>query len=143
MTRPTVEQWAFHLAESTALRSRDPSTQVGAVILRPDNSLVSVGYNGFPRGCDDSADIYADRPRKYLRTVHAEVNAILTGGFECRGGTLYVAPLHPCASCAGIIIQAGIRRVKYRQRVERTDWEAQFSEAMKMFMEAGVEVERC
>jgi dCMP deaminase len=136
--RPSVAAWALDMAEQVAKRSRDPSTQVGCVILRPDNSVVSVGYNGFPRGCNDDPAIYQDRPRKYRRTIHAEVNAVLTGGFECRGATAYVSPLHPCPQCAGVMIQAGISKIVYRQPAPRADWHADFDEAAGMLFEAGV-----
>ena len=59
------------LAAHVGSWSKDPSTKVGAVIVRNDRTIVSVGYNGFPRHCDDDPELYADRTKKYPRTVHA------------------------------------------------------------------------
>ena len=101
-----------------AKRSKDPNTQVGACIVNNENRILSVGYNGFPSGCDDdvfpwerSADDSFNT--KYLYVCHAELNAIL----NCRGRNLtnsriYVA-LFPCNECAKAIIQSGIKEVIY------------------------------
>lgn len=99
-------------------RSKDPSTQVGACIVNDDNRIMSVGYNGFPRGCSD--DEYPwDRSgskgseTKYPYVCHAELNAILNaGGNSLRGCRIYVA-LFPCNECAKAIIQSGISEVIY------------------------------
>ncbi|MCI6244693.1 MAG: dCMP deaminase family protein, partial [Eubacterium sp.] len=99
-------------------RSKDPSTQVGACIVNADNRIVSVGYNGFPRGCSDedfpwerSADNQNDT--KYPFVCHAELNAILnSNGIGVKGARIYVA-LFPCNECAKAIIQAGITEVIY------------------------------
>lgn len=127
------------MADHVALRSRDPSTQVGAVLVRPDRTIAAVGYNGFPRNCLDFDELYADRDTKLMRTVHAEVNAILSAGGPVRGCTLYVSPLHPCAHCAGIIIQAGIVRVVARMASEiPAAWVKSFDAAKRLFLEANV-----
>lgn len=94
--------------------SKDPSTKCGAVIVRPDLTVASVGYNGFPRGCDDSDEIYADRPLKLERVVHAELNAILSCYDRPVGYTIYTWPPSnggSCARCAAHIVQAGIKRM--------------------------------
>lgn len=100
-----------------AKRSKDPNTQVGACIVNPENRIVSVGYNGFPAGCDD--DVFpwertGDRyDTKYLYVCHAELNAILNArGTNLTGNRLYVA-LFPCNECAKAIIQSGISEVIY------------------------------
>ena len=140
--RPDIDTWALDLCEAVARRSRDPSTKVGSVILRPDNTIAAAGYNGFPRKVDDDPEIYLDKPRKLLRVVHSELNAILTSREPLHGCTIYVTPLHPCSQCAAAIIQSGITRV-----VARTDgkhsstWATSFEEAAAMFNEAGVTVE--
>lgn len=134
----------LNLCDEIATRSKDPSTQVGACIVAPDKTIVSMGYNGFPRGCDDSPELYADRNVKLLRTIHAEVNAIITARRDLTGCTLYVSPLHPCSNCATVIIQSGIKRVIYRTPPGSADaairWIASFTQAVQMFDEAGVEV---
>jgi dCMP deaminase len=143
MDRPDLDTWALDLCDLVARRSRDPSTRVGAVILRPDKTIASVGYNGFPRGTNDNPTLYAERPVKLLRTVHAEANAIVTAREPLHGCTTYVSPLHPCATCAGLIIQAGIRTVRYRAPAETPfAWHESFGQAMDLLREAGVEVYR-
>ena len=126
------------MAELVASWSKDPSTKVGAVIVRPDRTVASMGYNGFPRGVLDSHSRYTDRETKYQMVVHAEANAIVTGG-DVRGMTLY-ATLFPCCECAKLIIQAGIETLVVPQ-AERPERYAQ-SMAMsdRMFFESGVKV---
>lgn len=129
------------MAAYTATASKDPSTKVGAVVVRPDRTIVSLGYNGFPRGTEDYHQLLNDRDTKLRRTVHAEVNAILTAGEKLHGCTLYVTPLHPCATCAGIIIQSGIKRVVAKfAKTPKPEWAEDFKAATRMFKEAGVEV---
>lgn len=130
----------LRLAQQVSTWSKDPSTQVGAVIVRPDRTIVSIGYNGFPRGCDDAQELLEDRPTKYLRTVHAEVNAILTAREPLQGCTLYVYPLHPCANCTGIILQSGIMRIVAFMEQTPDHWAEQFKQAAKMCDEAFVHV---
>lgn len=129
------------MAQLVSTWSRDPSTKVGAVIVRPDHTIASLGFNGFPRGTRDDADLYNHRPTKLLRTVHAEANAILAAHGSVKGCDIFVTPLHPCANCAGLIIQAGIRSVHYRMpKQPSAEWAVHFHEAMAMFEEAGVGV---
>jgi dCMP deaminase len=130
----------LQLAAIVATWSKDPSTKVGAVIVRPNRTVVSLGYNGFPRSVRDDGALYNDRPTKLLRTVHAEANAILTAGQSVKGCTIYVSPLHPCATCAGIIIQSGISRVVAYMPSKPLAWEQSFAAAQEMFDEARVVV---
>jgi dCMP deaminase len=133
------DRFFLGLAEYMATASKDPSTKVGAVIVRPDRTIASMGYNGFPRGARDDETLYADRPTKLLRTVHAELNAILAAREPLHGCEIYVSPLHPCAQCAAAIIQAGIHRLVYRRpTVEREDWAESFKAAAALLREAGV-----
>lgn len=125
------------IADRIASWSKDPSTKVGAVIVRPNRTLVSVGYNGFPRGVADIYERYEDKETKYQMVVHAEINAILTAAEELRGYTLYVSPLHPCPQCAAAIIQTGIARVVSRES-RRLDWTERLKVSRQMFEEAGV-----
>jgi dCMP deaminase len=104
----------INLASHVATWSKDPSSQVGAVIVRPDRSIASVGFNGFARGVEDKADRLADRPTRLLYTLHAEMNAIL----------------------AAAIVQAGIKEV-YCPADTVPRWEESFSAARTMFHEAG------
>ena len=103
----------LELAAHVAGWSKDPSTKVGAVIARK-NSVISMGYNGFPACVPDHEDWLNDRPIKYQYVIHAETNAILNAGREgrdIRGTTLYLSPLPPCCECAKLIMAAGIIRV--------------------------------
>lgn len=110
--KPTKWDERFlEMASLVASWSKDPSTKVGAVIVRPDSTVCSVGFNGFPRHVDDSPELYEDRSVKYKQVKHAEENAILFTNERLDGYTLYVSPLLPCSLCAGDIIQKGIKRV--------------------------------
>lgn len=105
------------IAFLSAMRSKDPSTQVGACIVNPERRIVGIGYNGFPAGCSDDALPWGRQgasqlDTKYPYVVHAEVNAILNSRGSVAGCTLYVA-LFPCNECAKLIIQSGIREVVY------------------------------
>ena len=103
----------------SGMRSKDPSTQVGACIVSEDHRILSMGYNGMPTGCSDDElpwDRTADDPldTKYLYVCHAELNAILNhAGPSLRGATIYVS-LFPCNNCAKAIIQSGIKEVVYQ-----------------------------
>lgn len=103
----------------SGMRSKDPSTQVGACIVSEDHRILSMGYNGMPTGCSDDElpwDRSADDPldTKYLYVCHAELNAILNhAGPSLRGATIYVS-LFPCNNCAKAIIQSGIKEVVYQ-----------------------------
>jgi dCMP deaminase len=127
---------ASHIAEW----SRDPSTRVGAVIVRPNHTIASLGYNGLPRGVQDTPDRLHDRPTKLAMTVHAEVNAILSAREPLHGYTIYVHPMHPCSQCAAAIIQAGIRRVVTIPGDGDGRWAESFRVSQEMFGEAGVHV---
>ena len=112
------DEYFMGVAILASQRSKDPSTQVGACIVNDDNKIMSVGYNGFPRGCSDdefpwerSADNECET--KYPYVCHAELNAILNaGGNSLNGCRIYVA-LFPCNECAKAIIQSGITEVIY------------------------------
>jgi len=109
------DEYFMGVAMLAAHRSKDPSTQVGACIVSPDNIIISTGYNGMPKGCSDD-EFPWDREgeeTKYPFVVHAELNAILNAnGRDLRGSRIYVA-LFPCNECAKAIIQSGIREVVY------------------------------
>ena len=125
----------FDMADLVGSWSKDPSTKVGAVIVRPDRTIASVGYNGFPRGVEA---VYTTRDAKLLRTVHAEANAILAAQEPLRGYTLYVTPLHPCANCAAFIIQSGIMQVHYRIGMRASAWLEHYDAMKEMFEQAKV-----
>ena len=109
------DEYFMGIAMLAAMRSKDPSTQVGACIVSPDNIIISTGSNGMPKGCSDD-EFPWDRDgqeTKYPYVVHAELNAILNAnGRDLRGSRLYVA-LFPCNECAKAIIQSGVKEVLY------------------------------
>ena len=126
------------LAEHVATWSKDPSTQVGCVIVDKQNRVVSLGFNGFPRGVKDDALRYADRETKLLFVAHAERNALDNAPLSVEGCTLY-SPLLPCNECAKSIIQKGIKKViSYAPPEDRPhfNWDI----TRKMFQEAGVQL---
>lgn len=105
----------MRLAHEVSDWSKDPSTKVGCVIVDAEKRIISVGYNGFPRGVEDHEDRLNDRSIKYLMVQHAEANAItnaasINAGERLRGATAYVTH-HPCSNCAGLLIQAGIKKI--------------------------------
>ena len=111
------DEYFMGIALLTAMRSKDPSSQVGACIVSPENKILSLGYNGMPIGCNDD-DMPWDREgdeleTKYMYVCHAELNAILNaGGNSLKDCRIYVA-LFPCNECAKAIIQSGINEVIY------------------------------
>ena len=107
----TWDSYFLRIAQQVSLKSKDPSTKVGAVIVRPDNSLCSVGYNGFPQCMPDDASLYANREEKLSRIIHAEVNALtFSRDADLTGYTMYTWPLPPCERCCVQMLQAGIVR---------------------------------
>lgn len=111
------DEYFMGIAMLASMRSKDPSTQVGACIVSPEHIILSTGYNGFPKGCSDDEYPWAregeENSTKYPYVVHAELNAILNaGGKDLRGSSIYVA-LFPCNECAKAIIQSGICEVVY------------------------------
>ena len=109
------DEYFMGIAMLAAKRSKDPSTQVGACIVSPDNIIISTGYNGMPKGCSDDEFPWGREgaETKYPFVVHAELNAILNAnGRDLRGSRIYVA-LVPCNECAKAIIQSGVKEVLY------------------------------
>lgn len=111
------DEYFMGVAKMSALRSKDPNTQVGACIVSVDNKILSMGYNGLPIGCSDDDFPWAREGEplnnKYMYTAHSELNAIL----NYRGGSLDNAKMYvtlfPCNECAKAIIQAGIKTIVY------------------------------
>ena len=112
------DEYFMGIAKLAALRSKDPGTQVGACIVGEDNKILSIGYNGFPRGCSDdefpwAREAESELDTKYMYVTHAELNAILNfSGGSLQGSRIYVT-LFPCNECAKAIVQSGIRTLIY------------------------------
>jgi dCMP deaminase len=129
------------LAELVSSWSKDPSTKVGAVIVDDQNIIVSVGFNGFPKGIEDN-DRLNHRDSKYQIIVHAENNALMFAKRPLDGCTIYTYPFMPCPRCAGMIIQSGIKRVvSYKNTIDRMRWELDFSISRELFNEANIQLE--
>ena len=134
------DEYFMGIAMLAAMRSKDPSTQVGACIVSQDNIIISTGYNGMPKGCSDD-EFPWDRTgeeTKYPYVVHAELNAILNAnGRDLRGSRIYVA-LFPCNECAKAIIQSGVKEVLYlSDKYDGTDMNVA---SKRMFEAAGVKL---
>lgn len=127
------------VVDAVAAKSKDPSSKVGAVVVRPDKTIAATGWNGFPRGVDDKPERYADRPTKYRMVCHAEANAIVSAREPLTGCTIYL-PWAPCCDCAKLIIQAGITEVVHRPTAPElvARWGESFEAAQTMFRESGV-----
>lgn len=134
----------LQLASLVATWSKDPSTKVGAVVADANHRIISIGFNGFPRGVEDGEHLLMDRDEKLMRTIHAEENALLFTRVSIEGCTIYTTHF-PCARCAAKIIQSGIAHVIIPQPSLHTAsfnqrWAVDTACATSMFDEAGVEV---
>lgn len=145
-----ADSWEAHFLAHAALwasRSKDPSTKVGAVVVDPKHrTILSAGYNGFPRGVVDCVELYEDKAAKYPRIVHAEANAVANAALNgacLDGGVLYVTH-PPCPDCAGLVINAGIKHVIFPWP-ESSDfmarWQHLIAIAGEMFEQAKIKVE--
>ena len=125
--------------------SKDPSTKVGCVVVGEDREIRSTGFNGFPRGIEDSMERLEDRELKYPLICHAEENAIMHAariGISLKDCTAYVT-WPPCTRCARSLIQAGVIEVVYPGDIEIPDrWIEDFERSSSMMKEAGV-ITRC
>ncbi len=135
------DEYFMGVAALSALRSKDPATQVGACIVNAKKRIVGIGYNGFPVGIDDETYPWESEGEflntKYPYVVHAEPNAILNSTVPLDDTTLYVT-LFPCHECAKLIIQSGVKTIVY---VENKYQEAESVQAsMRMLKDAGVKL---
>ena len=133
------DQRFFDRAKELASWSQDPSTKVGAVIVRPDKTAASEGFNGFPRKIADTPERLDNRKLKNQLMIHAEANAIIFAREPLEGYTIYLWPCIPCSKCAGLIIQTGILRVVSNNR-QHTNGGEDLALTISMFDEAGVEL---
>lgn len=138
------DEYFMGVAKLSGMRSKDPNTQVGACIVSEDNKILSMGYNGFPKGCSDDDFPWAREGEtletKYVYATHSELNAILNyRGGSLDGAKLYVT-LFPCNECAKAIIQSGIKTVIYDcDKYASTDG---VIASKRMLKAAGVEIRK-
>lgn len=136
----------LNLAEAVKLKSKDKSTQIGAVVVGEAHQLLTTGYNSFPRGINDFMEERQERPEKYFWFEHAERNAIYNAartGTPLLNATMYITSGVPCADCARAIISSGIKEV-YCKKVDTTKntglWAEHAKRSIKMFEEANVKL---
>ncbi len=139
------DEYFMSMAYLVAMKSKDESTKIGAVIVGPDHEIRSTGYNGLPRGVRDDVPERHARPAKYRYFEHGERNALYAAarvGTPTLGCTMYTQGV-PCADCARGIIQAGIVRVVVDPRFDEHEselWAEHARQSREMFAEARVEV---
>ena len=134
------DEYFMGVAKLAGLRSKDPNSQVGSCSVSPDNKILSIGYNGFPRGCSDDVFPWSregdELDTKYFYVTHSELNAILNyHGTSLEGSKIYVT-LFPCNECAKAIIQSGIKTVVYAQN--KYDGTPSVEASKKLMNAAGV-----
>ena len=135
----TWDQYFMGVAKLSALRSKDPSTQVGACIVNSDLRIVGIGYNGMPSGAKDDefpwVNIGEYLDTKYPYVVHAEANAILNATQSLKGSSIYVT-LFPCNECTKLIIQSGIKEIVFES--DKYEHTKEHQAAVKMLKAANV-----
>lgn len=142
--RLSWDQFYLNMADVIASRSKDRSAKIGAVLVR-DNAVISMGYNGFPRGVNDDVESRHERPAKYAYTEHGERNSIYNAaraGISSLGSTMYTQGV-PCQDCARAAIQAGVTRLVAYWQADDTifpAWKESCGIGREMLDEAGVEV---
>ena len=133
----------LELADHISSWSKDPSTKVGCVVVGADREIRSTGFNGFPRGIDDSLERLTDREQKYPLICHAEENAIMHAariGVSLKDCTAYVT-WPPCTRCARSLIQAVIVEVVYTETNNIPErWQEDFIRSTNMMKEAGIKL---
>jgi len=118
--RPTKDQYFMAIADVVKLRSPDPRTQVGAVLVDRNDRLVATGFNGTPVGFDDDQIDWLDRESVYPVTVHAEMNAILYSNSRYDGSKLYTT-LSPCKECLKLVAATGIKIIVFKDKYRDYD----------------------
>lgn len=139
-------EYFLNIVEQIKLKSKDESTQVGALIVNDENTIVSTGYNSFPRGLNDNIKERQERPIKYYYIEHAERNAIFNAarlGVSTKDTNIYLTSGLPCTDCARAIINSGIKRIYCKKNCTTKNKEKWFESqqiALEMLNECGVDV---
>lgn len=148
--RRVLDSWDTYflsIADVVKQKSKDPSSKIGAVLVGLDRQIIATGFNGHPRGIDESLPERWERPTKYEYVVHAEENCIYNAartGVSTKGSTLYLIgfgpPVVPCIHCTKAIIQAGIVRIvgqAYKEAPE--NWKHDLDFSVQLLKEVGIE----
>lgn len=137
-----TDKWQQHYMKICRLYaeiSRDPSTKCGCVIVRPDKTFSSAGFNGFPAGSDDSEELYLDREFKLKHIIHAEENAIKYSKDVLDGYYLFTYPIPPCVNCIDKIIENKLGHIYYSLAKKHPIWVEQFmTEGQRKLQFAGI-----
>lgn len=132
----------LNLAKEISTWSRDPSRKIGAVAVGSKGQILAQGFNGFPRGINDTDERLNNREEKYKYIVHAELNVIYNAtynGISLDGAKLFVYGLPICSECAKGIIQVGIKSVFMKTDKPIPDnWSESHRLTSHMFDEAGI-----
>ena len=131
------------IAQAIAQLSKDPSTKIGCLALNDDGIVLAVGYNGFPRGVDDSHHRYEDRETKYKLISHGEQNLVAQAayaGHSLKGSTVVLSGLYPCSNCAKSLVQAGVKRIITPPPGSNPRWSDDSEWSKILFSEASVEI---
>jgi len=129
------ELW-MEMAVLVSKRSKDPNTQVGCILVSPDQRRIALGYNGFAAGIEETEELWK-RPTKYDYVIHAEENAIINRGVESVNGWTAFITMPPCHHCTSKLIQAGISRVVWLNEASSNAFNYDLS--FKLLKEAGIQ----
>jgi dCMP deaminase len=139
-------EYFLNIAEQVKQKSKDQSTQIGAVIVGEDKEVLSTGYNSFPRGLDDSLPERQERPEKYFWMEHAERNAIYNAariGVSLKNSTIYLTSGLPCMDCARGIVNSGIKTVYCKQictTKNKDKWDESQKKSLELLRECDIDV---
>lgn len=139
-------EYFLNIAEQVKLKSKDQSTQIGAVIVGKDNEILSTGYNSFPRGLNDNIPERQERPEKYFWFEHAERNGIYNAarnGISLKDSTIFLTSGLPCCDCSRAIINCGIKTVYCKKECTTKNpekWKEHQTRSFNMLKECGVEI---
>lgn len=134
--RRWIDNAAFYAAWS-----KDPNTKVGCVIVRPNRTLASHGYNGLPQAVEDAPKLLADKARKLECVIHAEENALLWSNEPLDGYSVYVWGKAICARCAAKLIQKRVGRVVSPWIEPGSTWRESAELAFELFASARTPIE--
>ena len=139
-------EYFLNIAEQVKRKSKDQSTQIGAVIVGEDKEVLSTGYNSFPRGLDDSLPERQERPEKYFWMEHAERNAIYNAariGVSLKNSTIYLTSGLPCMDCTRGIVNSGIKTVYCKQictTKNKDKWDESQKKSLELLRECDIDV---